>query len=108
MDETRYKLIVTIVNQGKSGKVIDVAHDAGASGATVVNGHGAKVRFFLGLGLDPEKELVIIVIEEEKAQTVIEAITRGMELESPHKGLTFMLSLDQIYGFNASIEDEEF
>jgi len=108
MDETKYKLIVTIVNEGRSNKVIEVAHDAGASGATVVAGHGAAVRLFLGISIDPEKELVLMVIEEEKAQAVIETIVQELELEDPHRGLAFMLSLDQVFGYSAAKEDEEF
>jgi len=108
MDDTRYKLIVTIVNEGKSGKVIEVAHRVGASGATILAGHGAAVRLFLGISIDPEKELVIMVVEEEKAQAVIETIAEEMELDNPHKGLAFMLSLDQVFGFSTAKEDEEF
>ena len=106
MDETQYKLIVTIVSQGKADKVIKVAHNAGASGATIINGHGAAVKLFLGISIDPEKELVLIVEEEEKAKKVIKAIAEEMELVSPHKGIAFMFSVDQVFGFNETTEDE--
>jgi len=100
METSSYKLIVTIVSKGKANKVVDVAHDAGASGATILFGHGAAVQLLLGITVDPEKELVFTIIEDFKAQTVLDAISNKMELESPHKGLAFMLSLDQVVGIN--------
>ncbi|MCL2807744.1 MAG: P-II family nitrogen regulator [Coriobacteriia bacterium] len=106
MDETRFKLIIIIVSEGKADKVVKVAHSAGASGATIINGHGAAVRLFLGVSIDPEKELVLIVLEEEKAKAVIETIAQEMELANPNKGLAFMLSLDQVFGLSPASEDE--
>jgi len=102
METTGYKLIVTIVSKGRANRVVDVAHDAGASGATILFGHGAAVRLLPGITVDPEKELVFTIIESEKAQVVLNAISKGMELESPHKGLAFMLSLDQVVGINTT------
>ena len=105
METTSYKLIVTIVSKGKANKVVDVAHDAGASGATVLFGHGAAVQLLLGITVDPEKEIVYTIVEDYKAQTVFDAISKKMELESPHKGLAFILSLDQVIGIKSTGKD---
>jgi len=37
---------------------------------------------------------------------VLNAISNKMDLESPHKGLAFMLSLDQVVGFNSTDKEE--
>ena len=107
MEASSNKLIVTIVGKGKSGRVIKAAHHAGASGATVLNGHGAAVQLFLGISIDPEKDIVFTIIEEEKAQAVLNAISREMDLEQPHKGLAFMISLDQVIGIRKSEGGDE-
>jgi len=106
MQTANYKLIVTIVSKGKAHRVVDVAHDAGASGATVLLGHGAAVQLLLGIKVDPEKEIVYTIVEDSKAQTVLDAISQKMELESPHKGLAFVLSLDQVVGITVPSSQE--
>jgi nitrogen regulatory protein PII len=104
METASYKLIVTIVSKGKANKVVDAAHHAGASGATVLLGHGAAVQLFLGIKVDPEKELVLTIVEAEKAQRVINAISEEMNLQNPHQGLAFMLSLDQVVGIDRTYD----
>ena len=93
-----YKLIVTIVNKGKAGKVVDVSNKAGAFGGTTLFAHGAAVRLLLGISIEPEKEIVLTVIEESKAQTVLDAIVTELELTEANKGIAFVLSLDQVVG----------
>jgi len=107
METNSYKLIVTIVSKGKANKVVDVAHGAGVTGATVLFGHGAAVQLLPGIKVDPEKELVFTIVEDYKAQAVLDAISNKMELESPHKGLAFMLSLEQVIGINTTGKYEE-
>ena len=106
MTGSGYKLIATIVSKGKAGRVIDVAHDAGATGGTVLLGHGAAVRLLLGISIDPEKEIVLTVIGEDKLQQVLDAIATEMELDHPNKGLAFVLPLDQVVGFTEVVDDE--
>ncbi|MCL2766697.1 MAG: P-II family nitrogen regulator [Peptococcaceae bacterium] len=98
----QHKLIVTIVNKGKSGKVLDVSHKAGAVGGTVIYGHRAAVRLLLGISIDPEKEIVLTLIEEAKARTVIDAIAKELDLDQPNKGIAFILDLDHVVGLSVS------
>ncbi|ADY57501.1 hypothetical protein Sgly_3237 [Syntrophobotulus glycolicus DSM 8271] len=95
-----YKLIVTIVNKGKGEKVADIAHQAGAQGGTVLYGRGTAVRLLLGISIEPEKEIFLTLIQKENAQAVLDAIVKKMNLNEPHKGIAFMLSLDQVTGIN--------
>lgn len=104
METGSYKLIITIVNKGKSGKVLDVSHKAGAVGGTVIFGHGAAVRLLLGISIDPEKELVLTLIDADKAQTVFNAIAKELSLDQPNKGIAFILSLDQVVGLSSDID----
>ena len=107
MEPLIYKLIVTIVGKGKANKVVDAAHQAGATGATILYGHGSAVHLFLGISIDPEKEIVFTIVEEGKTQAVLEVISREMELEHPNKGIAFVLSLDQVAGIHRSVDDED-
>ena len=95
-----YKLIVTIVNRGKAEKVVDVSHRAGAEGGTILSGRGTAVRLLLGISIEPEKEIVLTLIEKDKAQTVLDAIVEEAALNEPNRGISFMISLDQVVGIN--------
>jgi len=95
-----YKLIITIVNKGKGEKIADITHHAGIEGGTILSGRGTAVRLMLGISIEPEKEIVLTLVEEAKAQAVLDTIVNEMELTEPHRGIAFMLSLDRVVGLN--------
>jgi len=95
-----YKLIVTIVSKGKAERVLDITHKAGAIGGTTLEGHGAAVRLFLGIKIDPEKEIVLTLIGKNKVRQVLDAIVKEMDLNSPHKGIAFVIDLEQVAGLS--------
>lgn len=95
-----YKLIITIVNKGRAEKVVDLSHRAGAEGGTIFFGRGAAVRLLLGISIEPEKEIVMTLIENDKAQSVFDTIVKEMSLNEPNKGIAFIISLDQVAGLN--------
>jgi len=107
MAEGKYKLIVSIVSKGKSDKVVDRARSAGASVETVILGHGSSVKLLLGISIDPEKEIILTLAEEGKAQNVLLAITDELEKESLRAGISFMLPIEQAAGFCMAVKDED-
>jgi len=98
MEQENYKLIVTIVSRGKSAKVLNIARQAGAVGGTILSGHGASVRLMLGISIEPEKDIVLSLMEESKVTTVVDALEKGMMLNEPNRGIAFVISLDQVVG----------
>ena len=64
-----FDLIVTIVNRGVAEDVIEASREAGAEGGTVVLGRGIGVHDkakFLGIPVEPAKDIVLTVTPEEK------------------------------------------
>jgi len=98
VEQDGYKLIITVVNKGKAEKVLDVAHRAGSVGGTILFGHGAAVRLLLGICVEPEKDIVLTLIEEDKVQAVLDAFVLELELNEPNKGIAFVVSLDKVVG----------
>ncbi|GHT29015.1 P-II family regulatory protein [Planctomycetales bacterium] len=96
------KLIVTIVNKGKGEQVAQTACNAGARGGTVIPGHGLAVKLMLGISIEPEKEIVLTVINEEQVQTIQEAILKEIDLTQPNKGISFVVPLDSVIGIAKS------
>lgn len=95
-----YKLIATVVNKGKAEKVVEASRRAGAEGGTILYGRGTAVRLMLGVSIEPEKEIVLTLIEKDKAQVVLDAIVKKLDLNDPNKGIAFIIPLDQVVGIN--------
>lgn len=100
-NKRKYQLIITIVDQGKAEEVIDCAKRGGAEGGTILTGRGAGVHDtskILGILIEPEKEVVLTLIEEEKTDDVLAAIVYGMDLEKPGKGIAFVVDVPKAAG----------
>ena len=96
-----YQLIITIVEQGNAEDVIECAKKGGAEGGTILTGRGAGIHDtskILGILIEPEKEVVLTLIEKEKTDAVLEAIAIGMELEKPGRGIAFVVDVPKAAG----------
>lgn len=100
-DDRRYKTIFVIVNRGDGDVVVDAAQAAGAKGATVMHGRGTgdhvKHRLF-DLVIEPEKELVLLLVEEDKADSIIAAVDAQIHFDAPGAGILFSLPTDRVIG----------
>jgi nitrogen regulatory protein PII len=98
-----YDLIITIVNKGDSEKVVETSKKAGAEGGTILFGRGTGIheqaRLF-GITIEPEKEMVLTLIERGKAAEVLDAIVREAGLNKPGKGIAFTLAIERVAGIN--------
>lgn len=92
--DTAWRLVEVICEEGYSEDIMATARKAGARGGTVVNAHGTStpddVKFF-GTPIVSEKEILMIVMEEDKADAVVKAI-EGMEVLR-QKGRAVMFSV---------------
>ena len=99
--EQLYELIVTVVNQGYSDQVMQAAKEVGATGGTVVHARGLgsqEATKFLGISIQEEKELILIIAKKENKKPIMENICKTMGLRSPAKGITFSLPVDEQIG----------
>ena len=105
--ETKYELIYTIVNHGFSDIVMQAAKENGARGGTVylANGTGNKdYEKFYGIEITPEKEVVLIIVEQKIKDKIMKAIYEVAGLETPGAGICFSITLEDVYGLNNSGE----
>jgi len=94
MEENKWTMIEVICADGMSDDIMATARKAGAKGGTVISGRGTgteeDVKFF-GVPLVPEKEVLMIIADNERAQAVYNAIS-GMEtLKKKGMGILFAL-----------------
>lgn len=104
MEQTaRHSMIVTIVNQGFSGQVMEAAKAAGATGGTVLSARGLgskEAQAFLGITISPEKELVMIIAKNELRQPIMKAINSMDGLRTDARGILFSVPVDSLLGIS--------
>lgn len=100
-DTTRFQLLVAIVSQGRCGPLVDAAKAAGAEGATIIRGRGTgphEGAKFLGLPIEPEKDVVLVLVPSDVADAVLTAMVEAGKLDQPGKGIVFLLDVPRVAG----------
>lgn len=106
MEEAYQHLIITIVNEGYAEKVMNEAKKGGATGGTTINGRGLeseKAIKFLNLSIEPEKDIVLILVPTEKKNAIMDIIVENCGLKTPGAGICFSLPVDHVVGLNKEI-----
>lgn len=103
MDECskKFDLIVTIVNAGYAEDVVEAAKKAGAEGGTIISGRGTGIHEnakIFGMSIEPEKEIVLTLIDRDKTKQVLSAVSDAVELNKPCKGIAFVLEVEKTVG----------
>ena len=92
-------IITCIVQASHADTIVKAAQNVGAQGATVTYARGTGVRERMGLmgvTIDEQKEMIRIIVSEEQADRVFEAMYLAGELDKPGMGIMFMNNLDRI------------
>ena len=103
MDERKYEMILCIVNAGFSGQVMDAAKEAGAKGGTLLRGRGTANREaeeFFHIAIQPDKEIVMILVPEEIKDPVLKSIYKEAGLGTAGQGIAFSLAVDKTVGLS--------
>lgn len=103
-----FDLIVTIVNKGFAEEVVDAAKKAGAEGGTIVNGRGTGIHEnmkLFGIAIEPEKEIVLTIIDRTKSENVLIAIRNAVDLDKPGMGVAFVLQIEKTVGICHLLKD---
>ncbi len=109
MDNHEHSLVITIVNRGFSDQVSEAAARAGARGGTVLHARGAgreEAEKFFGITIQPEKEVVLILVRREQKHDVMQEICKSAGLSTPGHGFSFSLPVDDVLGMAPMIMEE--
>lgn len=101
------KLITAVVQRGKADDVAQAAIAAGAQGVTISFGRGQGVRErlgLLGLAIQPEKEIIFIVIEERLLDQVLTAMVKAGNLDQPGVGFVFVTPVERTVGLITAMQ----
>lgn len=104
-----HEMVVCIVNDGFSDSVMTVAKKVGAKGGTVINAKGtanAEAEKFFNITVQPEKEIVLIVVPVSIKNELLTALYKEVGLNSPGQGIAFSLPIDKVVGLASPIQDK--
>lgn|SRR5690554_3568041 len=102
INHEKFNMIITIVKKGLGSKIIEVSKKSGAEGGTIILGKGiAEKKIYqelLGIDFNPEKEVVLTLVQHNHIDEVLEAITNRADLNKPGKGIAFVIDIKAYCG----------
>lgn len=96
-----YSLLIAIVRRGFSEEVMFAAKEAGAKGGTVINARGTgslEASTFMGVAIEPEKEIILILSEKAVRQDIMKAIYKTAGLTTEGNGIVMALPVEDVIG----------
>ncbi len=96
-----HEAIFVVVNRGDAKKVVNTALKNGASGGTILHGRGAGMyenSSLFSMTIEPEKEIIMFLVEKEKVEGIVRIIEKTMEIEEPGKGIIFTVPVNKAKG----------
>lgn len=102
-----HEVIFCVVNEGYSDEVMETAKKFGARGGTVMSAKGTankEAETFFHITVQPEKEIVMILVPSEIKKDILHALYREVGLNSPGQGIAFSLPVDEAVGLSSPLE----
>ena len=97
----KYEMVICVINSGFSETVMAAAREAGARGGTIIRGRGTanpEAEEFFHITIQPEKELVLILVPQEVKDGILTAIYQAAGLNTAGQGIVFSLPVDRTAG----------
>jgi nitrogen regulatory protein PII len=97
----KHEVIFCIVNAGFSDAVMDAAKEFGARGGTVIHARGTaslEAEKLFGITVQPEKEIVMILVQKEIKNDILHALYKAVGLNTPGQGIAFSMPVDAAVG----------
>lgn len=95
------EMIMTVVNKGEFASVMEAAKSAGATGGTMIHARGLgseEAAKFLGITINQEKDIVMILVPAPDKHRIMEAINNGLALGRAGSGICFALPVSTAFG----------
>ena len=107
--EFNHEAIFCIVNSGYSEAVMEAAKKFGARGGTVINARGTagkEAETFFHITIQPEKEIVMILVPSEIKENVMHALYKEVGLDTAGQGIAFAMPVDGVVGISNGNEQK--
>ena len=80
---------------------MDAARELGARGGTVIRGRGtanAEAEKLYGIAIQPEKEIVMILVDSAIKNDILHALYKAVGLQTPGQGIAFAMPVEDVVG----------
>ena len=105
----KFKLVIALVADEHTEKVVEVARRLGATGATVITaarGEGLEpAKTFLGLTLEGQVDVALFIVEQHISRKIIEGIDEIVGFSaSPGSGVAIQVDIEDAIGLGSQLE----
>lgn len=102
-------LLVALVEDERTEDIILAARDAGATGATVLNGARGegieREKTFLGLSVTSQRDMVLFLVAKPRARKILEKIAEAGEFdETSGSGVAFEIAIQDAIGLGSQLK----
>lgn len=107
-----FKLIIALVSDDYTEKVIERAREDGATGATVITsgrGEGLKpAKTFFGLTLEGQIDMILFIVEKHLSRHILEGIAECADFDKEKgTGTAMQINIEDAIGLKAQLETIE-
>ena len=109
-EKPKFSVVVAIINEGHSDKVMDAARKAGARGGTIAHARGSGTKDIeskYGIVITPQKEMIYILVNDKIRDSVMDAVNKAAGLETMGQGIVFSLPVDNVSGLRIEEPEEK-
>ncbi len=99
----QHELIVAIITKGFFPEVKAAANSAGAKGGTLIHSlglGGKEAQKFLGISIQPEKDVILIIVRRQEKNKVMKAIADAAGISTQGRGIIFSVPVDSAFGLS--------
>lgn len=102
------RALYIVVNAGFAEQVVEYIRTKGSTGATIINARGISTlqKEIMGISVDTEKEIVLTIIESDKAELIMEAVKQNPTFKTEAHGICFTLPVTKTVGLSKGIVNE--
>ena len=106
------KMIIALVSDDHTQKVIEKAREMGATGATVItSGRGEGLnpsKTFFGLTLEVQVDMILFVVEKHRSRDILESIEEAGNFEDQSgTGVAMQIDIEDAVGLKGQLETIE-
>lgn len=98
MAESKFELVVCIVNAGFSQMVMQAARNAGAKGGTILHARGSanpEAEEFFNIEIQPDKEMLLLLVPGTIKDAVLRAVYKVSGTGTDAAGIAFSLPVSR-------------
>ena len=110
MQTNNHEVIFAIVNAGYAEEAMAIAREQGVRGGTILDARGVardKEAAFFGITINPEKEILMMVVEKGIRDQVLNALYKEMGMAKKAQGIVFSLPVSDVAGLAAPEQPEK-